>query len=100
MIRGSVAEVELVRTIVKIVLGTVSAGTLFISGYYGKLSLTRQSTDHKKMERFYDRALDKLNRYGQTEELLADIVREELGENANWYSYRIEDNPGFELDIG
>lgn len=100
VIAGVVQEVELVRTIVKIVLGTVSAGTLFISGYYGKLSLTRQGTDHRKMERFYDRALDKLNRYGQTDELLTDIVREELGENSNWYSYRIEDNPGFELDIG
>ena len=100
VVAGKVPEVELVRTIIKIVLGTVSAGTLFISGYYGKLSLTRQTADHGKMERFYDRALEKLQRYGQTEELLADIVREELGENGNWYSYRIEDSPGFELDIG
>lgn len=100
LIRGAVPEVELVRTIVKIVLGTVSAGTLFISGYYGKLSLTRQNSDHEKMERFYNRALEKLDRYGQTEELLADIVREELSENSDWYSYRIEDSPGFDLDIG
>ncbi len=100
VLTGKVQEVELVRTLVKIVLGTVSAGTLFISGYYGKLSLTRQSTDHRKMQLFYDRALEKLHRYGQTEELLADIVREELAENGNWYSYRLEDKPGFELDIG
>ena len=97
VIRGTVPEVELVRTIVKIVLGTVSAGTLFISGYYGKLSLSRQSSDHRKMELFYDRALEKLARYGQTEELLAAIVREELAENGNWYSYRIENSPGLEL---
>ncbi|MCR4606857.1 MAG: DUF4231 domain-containing protein [Oscillospiraceae bacterium] len=100
VMRGSLPEVELVRTVVKIVLGTVSAGTLFISGYYGKLSLTRQNSDHAKMERFYDRALEKLEKNGQTEELLAAIVREELGENGNWYSYRLEDSPGFELDIG
>ena len=100
VLRGSLPEVELVRTIVKIVLGTVSAGTLFISGYYGKLSLTRQNSDHGKMALFYNRALEKLEKHGQTEDLLAAIVREELAENGNWYSYRSEDNPGFELDIG
>ena len=52
------------------------------------------------MKRFYERALEKLDKYGQTEELLSEIVREELDENGNWYSYRIEDSPGFDLDIG
>ena len=100
VMKGLAAEIELVRTVIKIVLGTVSAGTLFISGYYGKLSLTRQNSDHEKMKRFYERALEKLDKYGQTEELLSEIVREELDENGNWYSYRIEDSPGFDLDIG
>ena len=100
VISKSAPEVDLVRTVIKILLGTMSAGTLFISSYYGKLSLTRQTSDHIIMANFYDRALEKLKKYGQTEDLLADIVRAELGENSNWYSYRIEDNPGFDLDIG
>ena len=92
-----VANVELYRTGLKIFLGTVSAVTLFIANYYGRLSLTRVYSDHQKMARFYKRIRDQLARYGQTEELLTVLAREELVENGNWCSYQRDNQPDISL---
>ena len=81
------------RTIIKIVLGTISAGTLFMAGYYGKMSLDRITGDHEKMERFYQKAADLLARCGQNEQILETLAREELTENGNWSSYQRDNAP-------
>ena len=88
-----VADPEVYRTILKIVLGSISAATLFISNYYGRLSLPRKLSDHTKMERFYARIGDQLTLRGQTEDLLALLAREELIENGNWCSYQRDNSP-------
>ena len=88
-----VADVELWRTVLKIILGTISAVTLFVSSYYGRLSFPRILSDHRKMERFYRVMADRLERYGQTEELLTVLAREELIENSNWCSYQRDNKP-------
>ena len=85
------------RTILKILLGTVSAGTLFLAGYYGKMSLERKSADHGKMQAFYERMKEELDRRGQTEELLEILAREELTENGNWCSYQRDNVPELNL---
>ena len=85
--------VELGRTILKTAMGAISAATLFISGYYGHLALSRVLSDHQKMERFYGRMAAQLRLHGQTEELLRVLAREELIENGNWYSYQSDNAP-------
>ena len=91
------ADIELGRTILKIAMGTLSAVTLFTADYYGKLSLSRTFSDHRKMERFYSEMADRLVHFGQTEELLTSLAREELIENAGWFSYQQDNNPDISL---
>ena len=93
----AVPDPALWRTVLKILLGTVSAGTLFLAGYYGKMSLERKSADHEKMKAFYERMETELERRGQTEELLEIMAREELTENGNWCSYQRENAPELNL---
>ncbi len=90
-------DLNLYRAIFKIVLGSFSAATLFASGYYGKLSLSRQVSDHRKMERFYREIGEQLSRWGQSEELLDRLAREELTENGNWYSYQQDNTPDISI---
>lgn len=85
------------RTALKILLGTVSAGTLFLAGYYGKMSLERKNADHGKMQAFYRKMEEELERRGQTEELMETLAREELTENGNWCSYQRDNAPELNL---
>lgn len=89
----SLTDVEPIRVVLKVCLGTISAVTLFISGYYGKLSLSRRLSDHQKMERFYEKMSVKLQENGQTEDLLTILAREELIENGSWCSYQRDNVP-------
>ena len=93
----AVTDVEPWRTALKIVLGTISAGTLFVANFYGRLSLPRTLSDHEKMMRFYEKMSAQLTQYGQTEELLTVLAREELIENGNWCSYQRDNKPDISL---
>ena len=88
---------EACRTLSKLLLGSISAATLFISNYYGRLSLSRVSSDHAKMERFYAAILDRMDRCGEERDLLVLIAREELIENGNWCSYQRSNTADFNL---
>ncbi len=88
-----VADVELWRTALKILMGTISAVTLFTANYYGRLSLPRTLSDHQKMERFYAKMSSQLEKRGQTDKLLEVLAREELTENGNWCSYQRDNKP-------
>ncbi len=81
------------RILLKIILGTLSAGTLFMANYYGKMSLRRVTADHEKMEKFFEKAADQLIRRGQNEQILETLAREELAENGNWCSYQRDNAP-------
>lgn len=76
------------RTLLKILLGTLSAGTLFLGGYYGRMSLSRVTGDHEKMEAFFGKISERIARSGQNEDVLETLAREELAENGNWSSYQ------------
>lgn len=93
----TVGSVELFRTVLKIALGTLSASTLFIAGYYGKLSLPRSLADHDKMAHFYEKMAAQLTLRGQTEELLRTLAREELTENGDWCSYQRDNAPDISI---
>ncbi len=92
-----VTNVEFYRTGLKILLGTISAVTLFIANYYGRLSLPQILSDHRKMERFYRKMSDQLSKWGQTDELLMVLAREELVENGNWCSYQRANKPDMSI---
>lgn len=92
-----VREIETWRMVLKILLGTVSVGTLFLASYYGKMSLERKKADHRKMEALFRTAGAQMERFGQTEELMELLAREELTENGNWSSYQRDNAP--ELNI-
>ena len=93
----SISAAETYRTLSKLILGSISAGALFISNYYGRLSLSRVTSDHAKMERFYREALERIDHYGETPALLLLIAREELIENGNWCSYQRDNTADFNL---
>ncbi len=88
---------DLYRTVIKIILGGLSAGTLFIANYYGKQSLVRVETDHIKMQHFFDQILSLIDRQGQNDKILKHLAREELNENGNWYSYQSNNTPDIDL---
>ena len=94
---GHIAEAEKYRTLSKLLLGSVSAAALFISHYYGRLSLSRVTSDHIKMERFYRTVRDRIDRFGETPGLLCLIAREELTENVSWCSYQRDNTAVFDL---
>ena len=94
---GRIAEAETYRTLSKLLLGSISAAALFISNYYGRLSLSRVTSDHAKMERFYQTVLDRIDGYGETPGLLLLIAREELIENGSWCSYQRDNTADFNL---
>ena len=91
------ADADSYRTVLKILLGTISAVTLFVANYYGRLSLPRTLSDHRKMEHFYSRLSAQLERRGQQEELLEVLAREELIENGNWCSYQRDNKPDMSI---
>ena len=93
----TVADVELWRTVLKILMGTISAVTLFVANYYGRLSLPRTLSDHQKMEHFYARMAAEIEKCGQTETVLTVLAREELTENGNWCSYQRDNKPDLSL---
>jgi len=84
--------------LLKVLLGLVSAVTVFLSNYYGKLSLGRKSEDHKKMASLYGKT-KKLYESGKFEpqQLFYELAREEIIENGNWMSYCKENPPTFNL---
>lgn len=81
------------RAGLKIALGTLSAGTLFISGFFGKQSLSRRRADHAKMAAFYASVSERIAAVGETETLLKLLAREELIENGHWYAYQSDNTP-------
>lgn len=84
----------------KIALGCASAVTLFVSGYYGSLSLERKVHDHERMALLFERAADEYERKPDQDArhaLFRRLAREEVIENGTWMSYCIEDRPTFSL---
>ncbi len=84
----SPALLEFYRTFLKILLGSLSAMTLFIGSYYGKLSLPNAITDHERMAALYRGAEEAFANGAENEAVLLSLAREELNENANWFSYK------------
>lgn len=86
-------DANVVRAILKIIVGTMSAITLFTGSYYGKMSLSNTINDHKRMSALYDKVEKDILENGETEEILISLAREFLIENSTWYSYQTKNKP-------
>ena len=78
------------RTNLIIVVGLLSAASLFLNSYYGKLNLDRKYEEHVSMEKLYKGALEETKEKPLNREFIEKIAREEMLENAGWYSYTRE----------
>lgn len=89
------------RSVVAIALGTVTAGSLLASSYWGKLSYDRKVDDNEKMSKFYASAFERWNEVKQhkteIERFVKEIAREEIVENGIWCSY-VNEN-GLDINI-
>ena len=92
-----IGNAEFYRTVLKIILGSISAVTLFVSSYYGRLSLSVTHLDHVRMERFFSRMHREISERGQSDMLLSILASEELTENGNWVSYQRDNTPDLSL---
>ncbi len=79
---------NVIRVILKIVIGTMSVTALFIESYYGKMSLSETINDHKRMIHLYEKIEQKIVEQGETEELILYLAKEFLIENSTWYAYQ------------
>lgn len=87
-----------VRNWMAIVWGSLSAVTVFVASFYGKMSLERKCTDHEKMAALFAKASEYYDACPERrEELFLTLAREELIENGNWVSYCLENKPDFSL---
>ncbi len=86
-------DANAIRTVLKIVLGTMSAITLFTGSYYGKMSLSNIIADHRRMIILYNAAEKEIEKNGETEELIVFLAREFLTENSAWYAYQSKNKP-------
>ncbi len=87
------ANAGVIRAVLKIILGTMSAVTLFTGNYYGKMSLDNVIEDHKRMIALYEKAEQDILRDGESRELLLFLARESLNENSTWYAYQSKNKP-------
>ena len=79
---------NIIRAILKVVVGTMSALALFASSYYGKKSLYYDINNHKRMISLYDKAETDILEQCEDEELLIELAREFLIENSTWYAFQ------------
>lgn len=86
-------DANIIRAILKIIVGTMSAMTIFTGSFYGKMSLTNIIEDHKRMSSLYEKTENEILQHGENEEELLELARECLIENSAWYSYQTKNKP-------
>ena len=80
------------RNLGAIGMGLLTAGTLLLSSYWGKLSYARKASDNEKMIQFYAAACERWSEAKactpqETDKFIREIAREEIVENGVWCSY-------------
>ena len=96
----SYSQTEMIRAILKIILGTMSAATLFTGSYYGKMSLSLTIEDHRRMAMLYEKAENKIVQNGgeESEDLILSLAHEFLIENSTWYAYQKKNQPSLTFE--
>ena len=91
-------QVDMIRALLKIVIGSMSAFTLFLGTYYGKMSLANEIDDHRRMSMLYEQAENEVLQKGETEDLIISLAHEFLIENSTWYAYQSKNMPDLTLE--
>ena len=91
------ASILTLKNGVLILVGILSAISVFLSSYYGKQNLERKCHNHINMAKLYDTALKENEDKPLTKETIEGIAREEILENSNWYSYMKESRLSIDL---
>lgn len=77
-----------VRSLLKLLLGIFPAITLFVSSYYGKLSLARKLADCERMIGLFTEAKREYKAHPEARAaILTELASEELSEAGGWLSY-------------
>lgn len=94
------SQIDMIRAVLKIVLGTMSVITLFLGSYYGKMSLSNTIDDHRRMEMLYEQVKNDIlvQKGEESEELILSLAREFLVENSTWYAYQKKNQPDLTFD--
>jgi|GEM_PF-1430038 hypothetical protein len=88
-----------VRAGFKIGVGTATAITIFLSNYYGKMSLSSKIEEHIRMFWLYQKVEREIKlTKKETPEQIVYLARECLVENATWYSHQKKNKPDFAVE--
>lgn len=82
-----------IRLVLKATIGIASLSTLFIEGYFGKMSLYEKINEHKRMISLYSKIEREIAKKGETPEIIIELAREFLIENSAWYAYQSKNKP-------
>ncbi|WP_405293480.1 hypothetical protein [Methanobrevibacter sp.] len=91
---------DMIRATLKIIVGTMSAGTLFIGSYYGKMSLNDVIKDHRRMEELYYKfeIKAKNNNNVLSKKDILKLAQEYVIENSIWYAYQNKNEPDLTIE--
>lgn len=84
---------DIIHLGIKLAMAGMSAFTLFLGSYYGKMSLSEKIDDHERMVELYGIIEDRIRTEGETDEILSYAAREFLIENSTWYAYQSKNKP-------
>ncbi|WP_407374861.1 hypothetical protein [Methanobrevibacter sp.] len=89
-----------IRAGLKISIGTMSAITIFLSNYYGKMSLSSKVEEHRRMGMLFEKTSIQIrnNKYVEREEDIVDLARECLIENTTWYAHQKKNKPDLDVE--
>lgn len=91
-------QATMIRSLLKIIIGSMSAFTLFLGSYYGKMSLSNAIDDHRRMVMLYEKAENEVLQNGETEDLIMSLAHEFLIENTIWFGYQSNNTPDLILE--
>lgn len=91
-------QADMIRSLLKIVVGSMSAFTLFLGSYYGKMSLSNAINDHRRMVMLYEKAENEVLQKGESEDLIMSLAHEFLIENTVWFAYQSNNTPELILE--
>ncbi|MCR4727754.1 MAG: hypothetical protein K5796_03785 [Lachnospiraceae bacterium] len=88
--------VEMMRTVSKVAVGSLSAATLFAGAYYGKFSLDDTLAGHERMAALFEK-VESENAEGLSRDAVIKLAVEELNENITWYAFQSKNGPEINL---
>jgi hypothetical protein len=86
-----------IRSVIKIAVGSSSTITLILANYYGKMSLSSKSQEHLRMYWLYEQIEEKIEKNGESKELLLYLAEQFLIENTLWYSHQKKNEADFSV---